>query len=271
MKKVEALIMSGSDYSFIVDNIRFSYSSTTTFENCAYSFKLTYIDALPRINNFYGEFGTFIHECYEKYFSGELDSFELSEYYRTNYDRIVVSEAPVPPFGLGERYKKEGQDYFDNFSFEKEEYNVINVEDKIDFLLNGVTFTARPDLVLQKKDTGIYYLYDYKTSAPFKINKRTGKETVDLKKIEGYEKQLYIYAHALREHRGIPIEKLTIMFPRLGRNVNFDWTKERETEVIEWIENIIDKIKTTNEFPYNNSSPYFCNNLCGVRDFCEYR
>jgi len=263
--------MSDSEFNFIVDNIRFSFSSTTTFENCAYSFKLTYIDTVPRVNNFYGEFGTFIHECYERYFSGELDSFELSEYYRKNYHEFVKSDAPVPPFGLGERYKREGQDYFDNFSFEKEKYNVTSVEDTIHFLLNGVTFTARPDLILQDKETEIYHLYDFKTSAPFRIDKRNGKEIEDKKKIEGYEKQLYLYAYALRNHRDIPIEKLVLMFPRLNRNVYFDWNQERETEVLEWISVLVDKIKTEKDFPYNNSNKYFCHNLCSVRDFCQYR
>ena len=111
-----------SSYDFILSGVRFSYSSTTTFENCKYSFKLAYLDLVPRENNFYGEYGTLIHECFEKFFRGELEAYELSGYYRSTYDKVVVDPAPVPPVGLDEKYRKQGQDFFDTFSFEKEKY-----------------------------------------------------------------------------------------------------------------------------------------------------
>lgn len=260
-----------SDFDFIVDNIRFSYSSTTTFETCPYSFKLSYIDKKPRRNNFYSDFGLLVHECYEQYFNGNLDSFELSSFYEENFDVFVKTDPPVFPLGMWDRYKEEGRKYFDTFSFPINDYNIIAVEDTIDFELNGVEFTARPDLVLQEKESGVYVLVDYKTSAPFRTNKKTGKETTDSKKIEGYEKQLYTYAHALREYRNYPIEKMTILFPRLSRQVDFEWNKEREKEVLDWLSAIIEKIKKENDFSYDNTNPYFCNNLCGVREFCEYR
>lgn len=260
-----------SEYDFIVDNIRFSYSSTTTFETCPYSFKLSYIDKVSKLNNFFSDYGLLVHECYEKYFLGEIDSFELSDYYRNNFDVFVKSEPPAFPSGMWEKYKKQGQDYFDNFYFEKEKYNVLVVEDTIHFDLAGTEFTARPDLVLQKKENNDIILLDYKTSAPFRTDKRTGKEIVDNKKIEGYEKQLYVYAHALRTYRNFPINKMTIWFPRVGKEVDFDWNQERETEVLEWITGIIEKIQKENLFAYDNSNPYFCNNLCGVRQHCEYR
>jgi len=224
---------------------------------------------MPRKNNFFAEYGLLMHECYEKYFLGELDAFDLSEFYRSNFNNFVKSDAP--PYVSIDKYRDEGQNYFDNFSFDRDFYDVLIVEDKIDFDLGGINFTARPDLVLQEKESRDIILVDYKSSTPIRTDKRSGKEITDNKKIEGYEKQLYMYAHALRNHRNMPIKRMKIWFPRINREVGFLWTQERETEILNWMHNIIDTIKTTNEFPYNNSSPFFCNHLCSVSEFCEYK
>lgn len=260
-----------STHDFIVDNIRFSYSSASTFSTCPYSWKLTYLDALPRENNFYAEFGTLVHECFEKFFNKELEAFELSNHYATRYSEIVKSNPSTVGFALTEKYKEQGFNFFNNFSFELNKYDVILVEGKIEFDLNGAMFVAKPDLVLRDKETKKNILYDYKTSAPIRIDKRTNKEIVDKSKIEGYYKQMYTYTYALREHMSTPIDSIRLLFPRLDRIIETPWSKEKEDSSIEWISDIIGNIKSSEEFPYNNSNNYFCNNLCSVRKFCEYK
>lgn len=261
-----------SSYDFIIDNIRFSYSSTSTFGNCAYGYKLTYIDAMPRENNFYAEYGTLIHECLEKYFSGELEMYDLSKYYEDNYNLVVKTPPPPNPPGMNERYKKEGSLFFDLFYFDKSDYEILLVEDKIDFnLTDSIKFVAKPDLVLKEKATGKIILYDYKTSAPFRIDKRNGKEIVDNKKIDGYYTQMFTYTYALRNYKDMPIDEITLWFPRMDRKVSIPWSLERENQAISWIEETINKIKDEEDFKYNNSNSYFCNNLCSVKTFCEYR
>jgi len=257
-----------SEYDFIVDNIRYSYSSVSTYETCRYGFKLTYIDACPRIDNFYSDYGKFTHECLEKYFMGELDSFELSEYYRDNYDFMVHGE---PPVGSAEVYRTQGQYFFDNYFLNRDDYEILATESTIAFDIDEVLVTARPDLVLKEKATGKSVLYDYKTAMPFSVNKYTGKETVDNKKISGFYKQMFLYTYALRVHEKIPIDKITLLFTRANREVTIDWTPIKEIEAIQWLTDTIKLIKDDNVFPYNNSNPFFCNNLCSVRNFCEYR
>jgi len=132
-------------------------------------------------------------------------------------------------------------------------------------------FVAKPDLVLQDKETKKYILYDYKTSTPYRIDKRTGKEVVDTKKIDGYIKQMYLYAYALRTYRNIPIEEIVLWYPRLDRKEVYTWSHQKETETLDWLYKVLSKIKTEESFDYDNSSSYFCENLCGVRMFCEYR
>jgi hypothetical protein len=261
-----------NDYEFIIGNIRFSYSATSTFETCKYSYKLTYIDSLPREGNFYSDYGKLIHTCFEKFFTGELDTYELTPYYNQHYNSTVISSAPYSPPDIAQCYRLAGQEFFDNFSFDRSLYKVLLVEDKIDFkLTDDIMFTARPDLVLHELATGKFILFDYKTAAPFRTSPITKKETADKKKMEGYYKQMFTYTYALRNYRAMPIDEITLWFTRPGRMVTIPWDKEKEKEAIAWLSGVIAKIKAEEIFPYNNTNQYFCNELCGVRKFCEYR
>jgi hypothetical protein len=260
-----------SSLDFIIDNIRFSYSSLTTYETCPYSFKLTYIDKLQREDNFYGQYGTLVHNTMYEYFAGNLDSFELSGYFKDNYNSIMLAIPPSYPMGMEDRYKEAGLTFFDNFSFNKSLYDIILNEEKIEFdFEEGIQFVAKPDLVLYEKSTGKFLLYDYKTSAPFRIDKRNGNETVDMKKINGYYKQMYIYTYALRNYKFTPIDEIVLWFTRPDRQVNIPWSEEDENEAIKWLHKTVDKIKKDEKFKYNNENEYFCNNLCSVRIYCEY-
>lgn len=262
-----------SSFDFIIENIRFSYSSTSSFDNCAYSFKLTYIDALtPRANNFFGEFGTLIHECFEQYFTDKKEAYELSQYYKENYDEMVKTPAPSSPLGMAEKYRMQGQTFFDNFSFNKQDYQVMLVEDKIDFdLPNGAKMVAKPDVVLMEKSTGDFILVDYKTATPYWNSKSTGKEMSDKKKLTGYYQQMYTYTYALRNFKITPIDKIMLWYPRLNKMVITPWSLDEETKAINHLTDLIEKIKIEEIFAYDNSQTYFCNELCGVRAFCEYR
>jgi len=266
-----------SSFGFIIDNIRFSYSSLTTYFTCPYSFKLTYLDKCERIDNFYGQYGTLIHNTMYQYFSDKLDVFELSQYFRDNYDVVVQAYPPLYPAGMEEKYKEAGTEFFDNFSFNKEDFDIILNEEKIDFefdddeLAGNIRFVAKPDLVLFKKDTGDFILVDYKTSAPFRTDKRSGKETVDNKKLEGYYKQMYIYTYALRNFKFTPIDKIVLWFTRPDRKVTEKWKEKEEEKAIKWLKKEVSKIRKDDNFLYNNSNAYFCNNLCSVRESCEFK
>jgi hypothetical protein len=259
-----------STWDFVTSLIRYSYSSTAAFENCPYSFKLAYLDLVPRENNFFGEFGTLVHSCFEHYFNGKIDAFELSQYYRDNYAATI--KTPLLNFtpGLDEKYMRQGLDFFDNFSFNKDAYDILAIEDKIDFDLNGSTAVAKPDLLLRDKSSGKVILYDYKTATPF-WTKANGKEMSDKNKIESYYNQMYIYTYALQKKLSIPIDEILLWYVRLNKQVSVPWVLEEEEKAIARFDGIIKKIKEEEVFPYNNSNLFFCDNLCGVRNFCEYR
>jgi len=259
-----------SSYDFIVDNMRFSHSSTSSFENCAHGFKLAYITPMPREDNFFSDYGLLVHDCMERFFNKELEGYELSGHYLKMFDSAV--KCPAPDQAMRGRYKEQGLYFFDNFSFPLEEYEVVVVEDTIDFNLYGIEITARPDLVLRKKRDGKTVLVDYKTSLPFRKNMKTGEKTTpDKKKLEGYYKQMYLYAYALREHKGMHIDEICLWFPRANRMITIPWSLEKEEEAIKQFKSIVVRIREEEVFPADNSSSYFCENLCGVRKYCEYR
>lgn len=260
-----------SEIDFILDEIRFSYSSLSSFRTCPYSFKLTYIDKAERVGNFYGEFGSLTHKIFEKYFSGELEAYELSSYFEENFDTSIVSGPPSYPAGIVEKYKAAGMLFFDNFSFKKDDYEVISIEEELKGEVRGIKFIGKPDLILREKKTNNIYLFDYKSSAPFWIDKRTGKEREDTQKLAGYYTQMYLYVHMLRLVKGIDVSKITLWFTRPHRQVTVECNKQNEEDALNWLEETVNLIKSSDDFPYNNGSKYFCDNICGVRLSCEYR
>jgi len=136
-----------TDYDFILNEITYSFSSVTTFENCPYGFKLAYIDAESREDNYWGQRGSLMHEVLEKYYSNELDFFELSEYYRKRYGDTITTT--LPPF-IKTDYFSEDIKFLDNLYFDMDQYEIIEVEEKQDlFLSNGTKATYIADLILK--------------------------------------------------------------------------------------------------------------------------
>ena len=254
----------GSSFSFIVDGFRHSYSSLSSFETCAFGYKLSYIEIEDRVNNFFSDYGKMIHLVNEKYFKKELNLDQLADFYGNNYNNQVLINPPPFPKGMGEKYREQGQLYFDFFLFDEQRYDVLGVEETIKFKVFGVDFVAKPDLILYDKLRKINILIDYKTSSIFK------GDIPDKKKLAGYYKQLYIYAYALRHHWNTPISELQIWFPRVDKKIETELKPEYEDKAMEWVHEVITKIQNEEEFNYNNTEEYFCKYLCGVRYNCPY-
>lgn len=259
-------------FDVIIDGIRFSYSSTNTYETCAHAFKLGYLGGtVAKLDNFYSDFGTLVHECFEAFFKKEVGEFELSKFYKDRFPKAMKCPPPAFPTGMKEKYKEQGQKFFDNFAFPLHLYEVLLVEGKMDFRLNGNMFTARPDLVLKEKATGKIILYDYKTATPFKTDKKTGKEVADKKKIDGYYDQMHLYTYAIKVIMGIQVEQINLWFPRLDKMVELPWKQEKEDQVLQKVSDTVTKIRADESFTANNTNAYFCNYLCGVRQLCKFR
>jgi hypothetical protein len=75
----------------------------------------------------------------------------------------------------------------------------------------------------------------------------------------------------MKQAEWLQIDRITLWFIRAKKEVSIAWDKEEQDKAIDWAEGVVNRIREEKDFMYNNSNSYFCNFLCGVRDFCEYR
>lgn len=251
-----------------LENMKFSYSSVSSFNTCAYGFYLTYIQYEQRSGNFYSDFGSFLHLILQKYFEGELEIMELASYYEEHYEENVKSDAPPYPAGIADRYYADGLRFFEEFDFNKDNYEVVFVEDIIETTHNDIKLVVKPDLVLKDKKTGEYLLLDYKTSNPFSKDGRPDK-----KKMADYRKQMYLYAYFINHNRDYKISKIRLWFVRVNKFDEFDYVEEDAGDVVNWFFNGILNIKFEEEFPPCDTvkNKFFCQMLCSVSSSCEYK
>ena len=82
---------------------------------------------------------------------------------------------------------------------------------------------------------------------------------------------MYLYGFMLREFKNIKVDEITLWFTRANKEVTIKYDKKKEKQVIDWLQKTIDRIKNDEEFKYNNSETFFCDNICNVREYCEFR
>ena len=250
--------------TMILNNLKFSYSSANTFLTCALSFKNSYITIEDRMGNAFSDFGSFCHKILEKYLKGELEIWDLEDYYRNHYRENMKSSFPVYPSNMAEKYFQDGLTFFENFEFDKSEWDILGIEEKLETAFKDIKLVIVPDLVVKNKKSDIVYLYDYKTSNMIKNGK------VDKTKLEDYKKQMYLYVYFLWYIKQIEVSKIRIIAIRNNQTIEFDYDPVAGNEVLEWFMNTIEKIKMETEWKGNTKNKYFCIELCSSRFSCPF-
>jgi hypothetical protein len=279
--------------------MQWSFSRANSFENCPYAWALGYIECADKEGNFFSDYGLLIHETLEKFFKSELEVYELAQWYEDHYDEFIKNPCPPFPVGMEEQYRNSGLDFFENFDFPKDDYEVLGIEDSFNIKMGEYDVIIKPDLFLRHKATGKYILYDYKSSVLFReATSRTPKDqTVYLSKdgvkepytfkskdkreqLVEYVRQMYIYCHGLKEHYNIDISEIRLWFIRQNRELAFPYKPEKSAEAIEWFLEEIQTIRDEEDFkPITfgldekelKQKAFWCNYLCGVRGICPYR
>ena len=219
-------------------------------------FKLTYIDCLSQDDNAFAQFGTFGHSLLEKYYSKQLEFFELSQHYDKNYSNNVKLKFPPNAYvNLNEAYYNAGKEYFDNFEGFMDDCEVLGIEEEINVKIGGYNFIGYIDLILKSND-GIIII-DHKSKSKFKSKKEKAE----------YLRQLYLYSiHIYEKYNQYPTKLIFNMF-RNNTVIEEQFDIKAFEEAKQWCLNTIAKIYEDTEF-LTNSDDFFCNWLCSTRANC---
>lgn len=246
------------DYSFILDGMRWSYSSLNTYETCPASFRMIYLDGYKGGQNAFAEWGSLMHKILERYYTHQIDLFDLIDEYESDYNKYVQHDFPPNRFvKLDEIYKRDGREYLSNFNDPFAEYQVIGVEKRFTTKIDTHDFVGVIDLLLQDKDDERFVICDHK-SHKFKNNKE----------IEKYLRQLYLYSQYVKEtYEQLP-KRLIFNTLRNPEPVIVDFDESKYIEAVDWARTTIEKIYKDDKFECH-SDDFFCSNLCSVNIFCE--
>jgi len=256
--------MTNNSYDFILKNRRWSFSSVNNFNTCPLGFRMTYIDNEEREGNVFSDFGLLVHSALEKFFLGELEIWDLLTYYTDNFDTFLKSIPPAFPKNMTEIYYQAGLKYFENFEFDKSNYEVIAVEETIDSEYHGFDLVTKPDLILKELSTGEHHLIDFKTA---KLKKSSRDKE---KQLANYMNQFNLYSYFFEQERGIHIDKIIIWFIRNGVEIIKEVEPIAIQKTLDWFENIV--VTATNEFEWNaKDNGYFCKEICSMRHICPAR
>ena len=224
--------MSGPN-DFILDGLRWSFSSVNSYHTCPQAFRLGYLDALPRVDNAFSDWGSFMHSLLERYFKGELEFFELSQAYQSDYAAAVKCKFPPNRFvDLAERYYAAGKSYLDSFDGSAfEGCEIIGVEQKVKLTIHGRPFVGVIDLLLKKGDD--YIICDHKSKSAFKSQKERDE----------YARQLYLYAVFVHEKFGKwPVKLVFHMVRSGGEMVEIPFDEKACEAAQTWFSDTIDAI-----------------------------
>lgn len=249
------------NYSHIIDEMTWSYSRITAYEDCPYRFYLKYIKKIKGVRHFFSDYGSFMHLIIQKFLTGELKKNELVGYYLVNFRKNVIAKAPSQ--NIFNNYFNQGIEYLKNIELPDDE--IIGVEKEVSFQVGGKDFIGYIDEV--STSDGIK-ITDNKSRA-LKPRSKRKKPTKTDEELDKYLRQLYIYS--------IPIE---CEFKELPKWLSFNCfrtqtiiTEPFDNEAFErtkkWALVTIETISKEEKWK-PNIEWFRCKNLCDVCNECEY-
>lgn len=239
-----------------------SYSRIEAFNDCPYRFFLRYICKAEEKENFFSNYGSFMHSLIERFYKGELKKDELETEFLLGFANRVRGKKP-PRISVA-KYIGDGMKYFRDFK--EFNFNTVAVEKKFNFEIDGVPFVGYIDYIGERG--GEYYIVDHKSRD---LKPRSGRKnpTAKDKELDSMFRQLYVYSYAFEKEYGVYPKSVCFNLFRTGTFIEEPFDKNACDEVVRWVKKSVSDIKETTEFyPYID---YFsCNFICGVSDDCEY-
>ena len=243
----------------------YSHSRISTFEQCKYKYKLSYIDYVKTdVRSVEAFMGSLLHDVLEKlYFNhrtGNLISKdELLKYYLSSWNKLWKEEILIVKKEYNqEHYKNLGlkllMNYYDKY-FPFDQLKTIDLEtnEKLE-LINGNKYYVKIDR-LAVDEEGNYYVIDYKT----------GKTAMSQAQIND-DRQLAMYSIWVK-NRFPNAKSIKLVWNFLAQGIERDSCRSNEKleKVKIAVENKIKEIESCNNFPTIKSK--LCD-YCGYKNIC---
>ena len=254
--------MGDISYKPLIEDMLWSYSRIDCYKECRYKWFLKYIKNCKEIPMFYSSYGSFMHKLIELYYKGEITKDQMLTKFLLDFSKEVRGDRPSAK--IVEGYIHSGVEYLSGFT--EFPFNMVDVEKKVNFEIDGYNFIGIIDYVGEKD--GEYYIVDNKSRD---LSPRSNRKKPTLKDAELDEmlKQLYIYSAAIKNEFGKFPKELCFNCFRTGVFIREPFSIDKYNETIEWAKTQIELIKNEEEF-----SPmidfFGCKYICGVQNECCY-
>lgn len=260
-----------NEYKKKIDDMVWSYSRITCYDQCPYSFYLDYIidddNEYLSEGNYYAEVGSYVHSILEMIFKGELSVDDASEYYMNHFDENVMYTTKQ---SIMDKTYEMCADYFASVDFDwLKDYEILGVEKEIHVEIGDYQFKGYIDLLLRNKSTNDITIVDHKSSSyPFK---KDGKTV--LKKSENdfakYTKQMYLYCKAVYDEYGEYPKWIIWNHFKDQKTARIEFNQQDYEKSLKWFVDVIKKIYKDCDFEANIEF-FFCTHICNFRSSCEY-
>ena len=160
-------------------------------------------------------------------------------------------------------------DYFNNLNFDFDRYEVLGVEQELNFKVGKYPFHGFADAIYKDKETGEIILRDQKTSS-FKYLKNGDVSSKDREHFKEFRYQEYLYCIPLIEKYG-KVDWLSWNMIRDQREIKIPFDKKEFEEVKKWCIDTIQDLEQELLWLPDTSSSYWCNTICSNRLGCTYR
>lgn len=249
-------------YKPLIQDFVWSYSRLTSFQSCKWKFFLRYIRGIDEEEMFYASYGSYMHKIIEGFYKGKIPKDEMVTEFLIGYRENVSGARPgnVNPSS----YIEKGIAYLKGF--EPFPYDMVAVEEKLNFEIDGIKITGIIDYIGEKD--GELYIVDNKSRD---LKQRSGrkKPTVKDHELDEMLKQLYIYAIGVKEKYGkYPVALCFNCFKNREFIVEkFD--EERCEEVRKWFIDSVHEIEDNEIWDDVDYEYMRCNYLCGLHNECD--
>lgn len=255
--------MSEVSYRPLIEDMVWSYSRIKCFDDCRYCWFLKYIKHCKETPQFFSSYGSFMHRLIEQYYKGEISQEEM--YTKFLFDFTTEVQGVRPQGNTVKKYIQAGLNYLK--TFKPFPYNMVAVEKKIDFEIDGIPFVGVIDY-LGERD-GEFYIIDNKSRD---LKPRSSRSTPTLKdnELDDMLRQLYIYAAAVKREYGRFPKSLCFNCFKTGTFIEEPFKEEVYVKTLDWAKKSIEAIKDTDDF-YPSVDYFSCRYICGVNEECDYK